>query len=78
MKCVFLIICRPVDTPQSYSKGPQPPQAASPQTYRVPVRYVQQNPYGAMQVKMCANCQHNQSFVSFMNVQLNCVCFWFV
>lgn len=54
--CLFCI-CRPVDTPQSYSKGPQPSPAASPQSYRVPareapIRYVQQNPYGAMQVSV--------------------------
>lgn len=52
-------IYRPVDTPQSYNKGPQPPPAASPQSYRVPareasIRYVQQNPYGTMQVSKCS------------------------
>lgn len=70
----FRCICRPVDTPQSYSKGPQPTQvgsrsAASPLSpprpgattnyppfsgmpaREAPInRYVQQSPYGAVQV----------------------------
>lgn len=86
-----VFFCRPVDTPQSYSKGPQPTQvgarsAASPLSpprqgattnyppfsgmpaREAPInRYIQQSPYGAIQVTLTATLTGTKTSIYRLN-----------
>lgn len=105
INCLFLSFLfffrRPVDTPQSYSKGPQPTQvgarsAASPLSpprqgattnyppfsgmpaREAPInRYIQQSPYGAIQVTLTAALTETKTSIyrrtdGMLIFQLNC------